>query len=83
MPSNFSLSHHAHHQMQVRNIDPAWIEATLTHPDRIQPNADSQGNTHYRKQIANFGDRWLRVIVNPTVDPQNVITLFFDRRLKS
>jgi hypothetical protein len=24
----------------------------------------------------------LRVVINPTVDPQRIVTLFFDRRVK-
>ncbi|MBF2078224.1 MAG: DUF4258 domain-containing protein [Synechococcales cyanobacterium T60_A2020_003] len=82
MLEGFQISNHAQHQIQERNIEMAWVEATLASPDRLLPVADSYGNTHYLKQINDFGDRWLRVIVNPNVDPKRVITVFFDRRVK-
>lgn len=36
---------------------------------------------HYTKPIKERGGRVLRVIINPYVDPQLIVTLFFDRRL--
>ncbi|MCU0527853.1 MAG: DUF4258 domain-containing protein [Elainella sp. Prado103] len=82
MINGFELSTHAHFQMQERNIQPSWLTETLSTPDRLLPLADAYGNTHYLKQIPDFGDRWLREIVNPTVNPQRVVTIFFDRRVK-
>ena len=82
MIDGFELSDHARFQMQERNIQPSWLTETLSAPDRLLPLADSHGNTHYLKQISDFGGRWLRVIVNPTVNPQRVVTIFFDRRVK-
>ncbi|HIK45968.1 MAG TPA: DUF4258 domain-containing protein [Leptolyngbyaceae cyanobacterium M65_K2018_010] len=82
MTHGFELSQHAHYQMQERNIQITWLEATLSAPDQCLTLADRHGNTHYLKRIPDFGNRWLRVIVNPNVDPQRVITIFFDRRVK-
>jgi hypothetical protein len=82
MINGFELSNHARFQMQERNIQPLWLTTTLSAPDRLLPLADPRGNTHYLKQISDFGDRWLRVVVNPNVSPNRVIILFFDRRLK-
>jgi hypothetical protein len=82
MTEGFELTEHARYQMQDRAIQPKWVESTLSAPQRQLPLADSHGNTHYLKQIPDFGDRWLRVIVNPTVEPQRVVTVFFDRRVK-
>lgn len=82
MLEGFQLSSHAQYQIQERNIEMSWVEATLSSPDRLLPLADSYGNAHYLKQINDFGNRWLRVIVNPEVDPKRVITVFFDRRVK-
>lgn len=80
--TDFELSNHARHQMQERNILEAWVTEALTYPERVEPLADSQSNTHYLKRISDFGDRWLRVVVNPTVQPNRVVTVFFDRRVK-
>lgn len=82
MVEGFELSEHARHQMRERNIQSSWIEETISVPERLLPLADSHGNTHYLKRISDFGDRWLRVVVNPTVEPKRVITIFFDRRVK-
>lgn len=82
MINGFELSDHARSQMQERNIQPSWLTETLSSPDRLLLFADPHGNTHYLKQIADFGGRWLRVIVNPTVNPQRIVTIFFDRRVK-
>ncbi|WP_071455242.1 DUF4258 domain-containing protein [Gloeomargarita lithophora] len=82
MIGGFEFSDHAHHQMQERNIQASWLTETLSAPDRLLPLADPHDNTHYLKQISEFGDRWLRVIVNPNADPQRIVALFFDRRVK-
>ncbi|NJL48431.1 MAG: DUF4258 domain-containing protein [Leptolyngbyaceae cyanobacterium SM2_5_2] len=82
MTEGFTLTEHARYQMRDRAIEPAWVDATLSAPQRLLSLADSYGNTHYLRQISDFGDRWLRVVVNPTVEPQKVVTVFFDRRVK-
>ncbi|WP_448604629.1 DUF4258 domain-containing protein [Thermoleptolyngbya sp.] len=82
MIEGFELSEHAHFQMQERNIQESWLAQTLSTPDRVLPLADSHGNTHYLKQIVDFGSRWLRVVVNPNVNPNRVVTVFFDRRVR-
>lgn len=78
----FELTHHAQRQLKERAIQECWVEATLSQPDRQLPVADAFGNTHYLKQIAEFGDRWLRVVVNPAVNPKRIVTVFFDRRVQ-
>jgi len=78
----FKLSVHARYQMQERNILELWIEEALTEPEKLLPFADPHGNTHYLKRIQNFGDRWLRVVVNPHLIPKRIVTIFFDRRVK-
>ncbi|MGF1569426.1 MAG: DUF4258 domain-containing protein [Nodosilinea sp.] len=82
MTEGFELTEHARYQMQDRAIHPDWVESTLSAPHRQLPLAISHGNTHYLKQIPDFGNRWLRVVVNPTAAPQRVVTVFFDRRVK-
>lgn len=78
----FQLSIHAREQMAIRELKALWVSDTLSKPDRTLPLADSFGNTHYLKRISEFGDRWLRVVVNPTQEPPRIVTLFFDRRVK-
>jgi hypothetical protein len=82
MIGGFELSQHAHHQMQERNIQPSWLDETLSAPTQLLPLADPRGNTHYLRQIPDFGNRWLRVVVDPNVFPKRIVTVFFDRRVK-
>ncbi|MEL0602344.1 MULTISPECIES: DUF4258 domain-containing protein [Planktothrix] len=76
------MTEHARYQILKRKILESWIEQTLLYPERVELLADIHGNTHYLKRIQEFGDRWLRVVVNPNVEPNRVVTIFFDRRVK-
>jgi len=82
MVDGFVLSEHACFQMQVRNVQEAWLDEALISPDQQLFLADKHDNTHYLKRIPEFGNRWLRVVVNPTTTPKVIITMFFDRRVK-
>ncbi len=79
---DFQLSIHAHEQIIIRELNVLWVSDTLSNPERTLLLADSFGNTHYLKRISEFGDRWLRVVVNPNQEPPRIVTLFFDRRVK-
>ncbi|NTW21809.1 MAG: DUF4258 domain-containing protein [Nostocales cyanobacterium W4_Combined_metabat2_030] len=48
----------------------------MSNPQLIEPLADSHGNSHYLKQISSFGERWLRVVVNPNIEPKRMVTVF-------
>jgi len=39
------------------------------------------GTRHYLRLIEEFGDRWLRVVVNVRANPPTGVTVFFHRRL--
>jgi hypothetical protein len=41
------------------------------------------GNLHFSKVIAEKENRVLHVVVNPAISPKRIVTLFFDRRLRS
>ncbi|MCK5132428.1 MAG: DUF4258 domain-containing protein [Candidatus Sabulitectum sp.] len=63
-----------------RGIKKEWAELALNSPDRIEEKGD--GTRHLIKCIPEFGNRWLRVIVNTTTAPEILITAFFDRRVR-
>ena len=71
---------HFKEMLEERNIRPKWIDAAVENPDDIKDQQD--GTRHYIKQIPEYGNRWLRVIVNPAKRPPARITAFFDRRLR-
>ena len=79
---DFKLTEHARYQVEKRKIKESWVLQTILQPDRVELLADVHGNTHYLKRIQEFGDRWLRVVINPNAEPNRVVTIFFDRRVK-
>jgi len=66
--------------LRERGIKWDWVNATLESPKRIEEHED--GTRHFLLQIPEFGNRWLRVIVNVAVFPEKRVTAFFDRRLR-
>lgn len=79
MTPDIEFSTHARDVLAERNISEDWVWRTIGSPDRTEVGAD--GNTHYVKAIVEHGGRFLRVVMNPSVAPQRVVTIFFDRRL--
>ena len=77
---NYQLSKHAKDMMYERDIPTEWVEAVLSQPDTQEQQID--GTVHFIKKISAYGNNFLRVVIDPRVDPQRVVTLFFDRRLK-
>ncbi len=73
------LSRHAQDMLHEREIPEEWLWRTVRNPDRSEEI--TQGTTHYIKAIPEQGGRFLRVVVNTRVRPNQVVTLFFDRRL--
>lgn len=63
-----------------RGIDEAWVWRTIDKPQRKSLEAD--GNVHYIRYIEEHGGRGLRVIINETIQPNRIVTIFFDRRLR-
>ena len=79
MKPDLEYTGHARDVIQERSLPEDWIRDTLSEPDRVEVGSD--GNTHYIKAISKHGGRMLRVVVNERVEPNRVVTLFFDRRL--
>ena len=73
-------SRHFRDMLKEREIREEWVDLCEREPDRTEDRGD--GTRHFMKQIVDFGGRWLRVIVNVSVDPPKEITAFFDRRLR-
>jgi hypothetical protein len=75
------LTNHFEYIREERGIQKAWVERTVQQPDRIEDKTD--GTRHYLKLIQEYGNRWLRVVINVSVEPNRGVTVFFDRRLRS
>lgn len=63
-----------------RNIKEEWLLQVINNPDETQTGDDE--NIHYYKEIAEYNNRILHVVVNPNTLPQKVITVFFDRKAR-
>lgn len=71
---------HARAMMVERAIEEEWVWRTIQSPEQQEIREDR--NTHYLKAIREFDDRILRVVVNRNVQPNRIVTVFFDRRLR-
>ncbi len=71
---------HCEDMLKERSIIKIWVELTVNEPEKLEDKA--VGTTHYFRRIPEYGNRWLRVIVNTSEEPNKIITVFFDRRLK-
>nr|WP_319375524.1 DUF4258 domain-containing protein [uncultured Methanoregula sp.] len=71
---------HARTMMQERMIQEEWITMTVNNPDFTESKGEEE--RHYLKRIPDAGEKILRVILNPSVTPHRIITVFFDRRIQ-
>ena len=72
----FRISRHALEEMERRSIPLNVVESILQNPQQI---VDEYGNKKAFQSIMNLGagkDYLIRVIVNDTIDPGNVITVY-------
>jgi len=76
----YEYTEHAAFVRKERRILDEWVHRALVAPDRVEHKPD--GTDHYLKTIREFGDRWLRVVVNPNAEPRRIVTLFLDRRVR-
>ena len=74
------FSKHFNQMLEERNISREWVNQALDSPDNVEDVED--GTRHYIKQISEYGNRWLRVVINVQVNPNRAVTAFFDRRLR-
>lgn len=71
---------HFGEMLKERGIALEWTRRARTDPDVTEEHED--GTRHFIKRIPEFGNRWLRVVMNVTETPEKPVTAFFDRRLR-
>jgi len=76
---DIDFSTHAQDMLVERNIPKEWVWRTIDNPDRKRMGDD--GNMHYIKAIREREGRMLHIVINPNVNPNRIVTLFFDRRM--
>jgi len=79
--TKYIFSKHATAMMEERKISEDWVWRVLNDSENTFTGED--GNLHFSKAIIEKEDRVLHVVVNPAVSPNRIVTLFFDRRLRS
>jgi len=67
--------------LDERNIKEEWVWRTINTPDFITKS--EKGITHYFRNISEHNNRTLHIIINMIVSPHKIITVFFDRRIRS
>ena len=77
----YKFTDHADDMLKERNIREVWVRLTLENPERKESKDD--GTVHYLRAIEERGGKYLRVVVNPHVRPRRIVTVFFDRRIRS
>ena len=77
---NHSFTIHAQDMLKERDILEKWVLQTIKAPDEKISGDD--GNMHYFKSIPERGNRVLHVVVNESVEPNRIVTLFLDKRAR-
>ena len=80
---NYELPRHAEVVLDERQIPLEWMERTLLGPELVLPDPDDSTVERRYRRIPEHGGRVLRVAVNTAVVPQRVVSVFFDRQMKS
>ncbi len=73
------LTQHALEAIETRSINPAWVSATISGPDRVFIDPARPDRMHSLKVIGDFGGRILHVVHRPDGGDVVVITVYFDR----
>jgi len=79
----FDLTKHAEYVIKRRGIPLRSIEYVLANPLAIEPDKVDPDLEHRLGRVVEYGNRILRVVVNATVKPIRVITVFWDRRVRN
>ncbi len=77
--TKYEFSEHARDMLKERGIKETWVKTVIEESEKKVFMED--GTVHYIRSIEQHGGRYLRVVVNPHVIPQRVVTVFFDRRI--
>ena len=78
----FELTRHAQKVLEEREIPVEWMERTLSAPEWVLPDPEDATVERRFRRIPEFGGRVLRVAVNTAVDPNRVLSVFFDRQMR-
>ena len=78
----YELTKHAQKVSEEREIPFEWMERTMSAPELVLPEPDDATIERRFRRIPEFGGRVLRVAVNTAVEPNRVVSVCFDRKMK-
>lgn len=78
---NMEFASHAKDMLIERGIVEEWVWRTVNAPDRKRRHPDHD-NMHYTKMLGDAKGRVLHVVVDERSQPNHVVTVFFDRRMR-
>ncbi|QQR79426.1 MAG: DUF4258 domain-containing protein [Deltaproteobacteria bacterium] len=78
----FKLSHHATTVLDERKIKEDWLIQVIENPLSIENDREDPELLHHLGKISDFENRVLRVIIKKETSPIEVITAYFDRKMK-
>lgn len=79
----YELTQHAKDVLAERGIRLEWLETALAKPQLTVADAVDPDLEHRLLRIPDYGNRVLRVILNCTVDPVRVVSVYFDRGMRN
>lgn len=79
---DYTLTEHARRVLAERDIPIEWLERVLENPSRREPDPDDSELERWYLAIEEHEGRALRVVVNTSVEPVPVVSVFFDRGKK-
>ena len=79
---NYALTEHARKVLVERQIPVEWLERALHEPVLREPDPNDASLERRYRPITEFDGRVLRVVVNISVEPVRVVSVFFDRRMR-
>jgi len=80
---HYIFTSHATAVMSERRIPAAWVERILVHPERVLQDRNDPALRHALGRIREYGDRVLRVVYNDSYQPWRIVTVYFDRSVRS
>jgi len=77
----YTFTVHARDMLREGDIPEEWVLQAVNLPD--EKNMGKDGNMHYFKSLPEPVNRVLHVVINETVEPNRIVTLFLDRRRRA
>lgn len=76
------FSRHARHVMRERGIPVEWVERVVASVELRVPDPGDSDVERFYGRVPERGDRVLRVAVNTSASPWQVVSVFFDRSMR-